>query len=79
MKNFKIKGVWVAPDEGRGVIDWLSDVVAYDGVDDNMQPTGVIRRYQTVERIRQNGRGKGKDWREEMTFKIKKLHRKGSA
>ena len=60
MKNFLIDGIWQGAPEGRDVEEWLKEVVAYTGGDENLQPTGVIRRIQKIERVRCNGRGRGK-------------------
>lgn len=40
--------------------EWLNEIVAYSGLDEYLQPTGVIRRFQRIERVRRNGRGRGK-------------------
>ena len=60
MKNFLIDGIWQGPPDGFDVKEWLNEVVAYSGLDEYLQPTGVIRRFQRIERVRRNGRGRGK-------------------
>ena len=60
MRNFLIDGIWQGAPEGRDVKEWLNEVVAYSGFDEYLQPTGVIRRFQKIERVRRNGRGRGK-------------------
>lgn len=60
MKNFLIDGIWQGPPNGFDVREWLNEVVAYSGLDEYLQPTGVIRRFQKIERVRRNGRGRGK-------------------
>lgn len=60
MKNFLIDGIWQGPPEGFDVKEWLNEVVAYSGLDEYLQPMGVIRRFQKIERVRHNGRGRGK-------------------
>lgn len=59
MKNFLIDDIWQGPPEGVSVETWLNEVVAYSGLDANLQPTGIIRRIQKIERIRKNGLGRG--------------------
>lgn len=46
--------------DGFDVKEWLNEIVAYSGLDEYLQPTGVIRRFQRIERVRRNGRGRGK-------------------
>ena len=60
MKNFLIDGIWQGPPEGFDVKEWLNEVVAYAGIDYNLQPMCPIRRFQKIERVRCNGRGRGK-------------------
>lgn len=60
MKNFLIDGIWQGPPNGFDVREWLNEVVADSGLDEYLQPTGVIRRFQKIERVRRNGRGRGK-------------------
>lgn len=60
MKNFLIDGIWQGPPDGFDVKDWLNEIVAYTGLDEYLQPTGVIRRFQKIKRVRRNGRGRGK-------------------
>lgn len=60
MKNFLIDGIWQGPPDGFDVKEWLNEVVAYSGLDEYLQPTGIIRRFQKIERVRRNGRGRGK-------------------
>lgn len=60
MNNFLIDGVWQGPPEGLDAKEWLNEVVAYSGLDEYLQPTGVVRRLQKIERVRSNGRGRGK-------------------
>lgn len=43
MKNFLIDGIWQGPPEGVSVETWLNEVVAYSGLDANLQPTGIIQ------------------------------------
>lgn len=50
---------WQGPPKGIDTKDWLNEVVAYYGLDANLQPTGIIRRIQKVERVRKNGQGRG--------------------
>ena len=50
MKNFLIDGIWQGPPDGFVVKDWLNEVVAYTGLDEYLQPTGVIRRFQKIKR-----------------------------
>lgn len=54
MKNFLIDGIWQGPPNGFDVREWLNEVVAYSGLDEYLQPTGVIRRFQKIERVRRN-------------------------
>lgn len=58
MKNFLIDGIWQGPPDGFDVKEWLNEVVAYSGLDEYLRPTGVIRRFQKIKRVRRNGRGK---------------------
>lgn len=60
MKNFLIDGIWQGPPDGFDVKEWLNEVVAYSGLDEYLRPTGVIRRFQKIKRVRRNGRGRGK-------------------
>lgn len=60
MKNFLIDGIWQGPPNGFDVREWLNEVVAYSGLDEYLQPTGVIRLFQKIKRVRRNGRGRGK-------------------
>ena len=46
MKNFLIDGIWQGPPDGFDVKEWLNEVVAYSGLDEYLQPTGVIRRFR---------------------------------
>lgn len=39
---------------------WMNEVVAISGIDEYLQPTGYVLRYQLIERVRKNGRGPGK-------------------
>ena len=49
MRNFLIDGIWQGPPDGFDVKEWLNEIVAYSGLDEYLQPTGVIRRFQKVE------------------------------
>ena len=60
MKNFLIDGVWQGPPDGFNLEEWLNEVVACSGLDEYLLPTGFIRRFQKIERVRRNGRGRGK-------------------
>lgn len=60
MRNFLIDGIWQGAPDGFDVKEWLNEIVAYSGLDEYLQPTGVIRRFQRIERVRRNGRGRGK-------------------
>ena len=60
MKNFLIDGIWQGPPDGFDVKEWLNEIVAHSGLDEYLQPTGVIRWFQRIERVRRNGRGRGK-------------------
>jgi len=52
MRNFLIDGIWQGPPDGFDVKEWLNEIVAYSGLDEYLQPTGVIRRFQKIERVR---------------------------
>lgn len=55
MRNFLIDGIWQGAPDGFDVKEWLNEIVAYSGLDEYLQPTGVIRRFQRIERVRRNG------------------------
>lgn len=60
MKNYKISGIWVGPPEGMDLKAWMNEVVAISGIDEHLEPTGYVLRYQLIERVRKNGRESGK-------------------
>lgn len=59
--RFKIDGWWCDPPKDTPIKNWLNEIVGVAEFDfETLEPTRYVFRWQIVERIRPNGKGRGK-------------------